>query len=181
MNKTPKKTSGEHLVDNDSDKEHKDKKKHKESLFANFVNENRRFWLCFNFWAIVISIGLAVGTYLVVTSATEDCSTLKNTLWLVFIMHIVNVVETLFNVTGLEKKLCTGQLLCGFFVFEVTVLVYMQVSYFEAMAQNCLKYQPLMYFWLMAQVLVFYGIVVFLLCFFFRKFCQDPDTKEEED
>ena len=141
MNKTTKGTSGEHLVDNESDKEHDDdKKKNKESLFETFVKENKTFWLCFNFWAIVISIGLAIGTYLVVTSATEDCSTLKNTLWLVFIMHIVNLVETLFNVTGLDKKLCSGQLLCGFFVFEVTVLVYMQVSYFEAMAQNCLKY-----------------------------------------
>ncbi len=121
----------------------------KESLFEKFVNENRRFWLCFNFWAIVISIGMAVGTFFVVTNSYEDCSTLKNTLWLVIIMHGLNFLENLLNLTGLDKKICSGQVLCGFFVVELTILIYMQVSYFEAMQQGCIKNTPLLYFWLM--------------------------------
>jgi len=30
---------------------------------------------------------------------------------------------------------------------------------------------PLMYFWMMGQILVFYFVVVLTICFFFRKFC----------
>lgn len=96
-------------------------------------------------------------------------------------MHIVNTIETLLNFTGLEKKLCSGTLMCAFFIFEVTVLIYMQVVYFEALQMDCIQYTPLLYFWLMSQILVFYGVVVLTVCFFFRKFCQDPDLVDGED
>ncbi len=62
-------------------------------------------------------------------------------------MHIVNAFETLLNITGLEKKLCTGISMSIFFVFEMTVLVFMQVSYFES--SICMNQTPLLYFWLM--------------------------------
>jgi hypothetical protein len=55
----------------------------------------------------------------------EDCSGLKTALWLVFFMHIVNCFETLINLAGLEKKVCNGYMICGFFIFELTVLIYM--------------------------------------------------------
>ena len=96
-------------------------------------------------------------------------------------MHIVNSLETLLNLTGLEKKLCGGMILCGFFIFEVTVLVYMQVIYFESMALECMSRSPLTYFWLMGQILVFYLVVVLVVFVFFRKFCQDPRFDEDKE
>ncbi len=97
----------------------------KGNAYANFLVENRKPWLWFNLLATLGSIGLAVGTFLVVWNQREDCGGLKTALWLVFAMHIVNTFETILNLTGLEKKLCTGFIVCGFFIFEVTVLVYM--------------------------------------------------------
>ena len=88
----------------------------------------------FNFIAILISIGSAVGTFLVLQNAGVTmwpCDGLKIALWLVFAMHMTNVFEFLFNLTGCEKKLCTGNMMCCYFVFEIVVLVYMQVVYFE--------------------------------------------------
>jgi hypothetical protein len=38
-----------------------------------------------------------------------------------------------------------------------------------------------MYFWLMAQILIFYAVVVLTICFFFRKFCGDPALDESDD
>eukprot|EP00347_Sterkiella_histriomuscorum_P007072 403350357 len=96
-------------------------------------------------------------------------------------MHIVNAFETILNLVGLEKKLCNNYMVCGFFIFEITVLVYMQVVYFEAMASSyCITRTALMYFWLMGQILVFYFVVVLTVCFFFRKFCQDPRLQQTE-
>jgi len=66
-----------------------------------------------------------VGTYLVINYEPEDCKGLKTALWMVLIMHAVNTIETLINLTGLEKKLCNGYMICGFFIFEIVVLSYM--------------------------------------------------------
>lgn len=75
----------------------------------------------------MISLGSAVGTYLVLTIEEPTCKlgSLKLALWLVFSLHLANVTEFFFNLTGLDVKCCNQQLLCGYFIFEVTVLVYM--------------------------------------------------------
>ena len=92
-------------------------------------------------------------------------------------MHIFNFCEGLLNVTGLYKKCCTGRMLCFFFIFEVVVLVFMQVMYFQS--SYCWDQTPLMYFWLMGQIMLFYIVVVVTICFFFRKFCSDPSVEEQ--
>ncbi len=143
----------------ESKKTKKSKKSQEEPLVANekksaydrFLVDNKKPWIWFNILTTLGSIGLAVGTFLVVWRQREDCGGMKTALWLVFIMHIVNALETLLNLTGLERKLCTSFMMCGFFIFEVTVLIYMQVVYFEAMQISiCITNTSLMYFWLMA-------------------------------
>ena len=71
---------------------------------------------------------------------------LKLPLYFVFVLHVVNTIESFINVFGCEKKICTGMVLCGFFIFEVTVLIYMQVLYFDS--KMCIDYQPYSYYWL---------------------------------
>ena len=106
--------------------------KTKKSAYEKFLHENKRPWKCFNLFTTLGSIGLAVGTFLVLNNQVDDCKGLKTALWMVFVMHIVNTLETIINLTGLEKKLCNGYMICGFFIFEIVVLSYMQVVYFEA-------------------------------------------------
>ena len=50
------------------------------------------------------SIGMAVGTYLVLDYYGLNCedSNLRLPLWMVFGMHIVNACETILNLTGFE-------------------------------------------------------------------------------
>lgn len=100
--------------------------------YGKFLEENRKPWMWFNLCTTLGSIGLAIGTYFILDSSLRECSAadLKITLWLVFAMHIVNAIETLLNFTGLERRLCVGPIMCVFFIFEVTILVYMQVIYF---------------------------------------------------
>ena len=35
------------------------------------------------------------------------------------------------------------------------------------------------YFWLMTEILFFYCLTVFIVCYFFRRFCQDPMLKKK--
>ena len=98
--------------------------------------------------ATLISLGLAVGTFVIVWEAEYDCAmpSLKVPLWLIGFMHLVNCLETIINLTGCEKHLCSCLFGCIFFSFEITVLIYMQVVYFDA--RDCMRQTPLLYFWL---------------------------------
>ena len=157
------------------------KKHHKKTAYEHFTKDFKTQWLWFNFLMTLGSIGLAVGTFLITWYQDYDCGGIKAALWLVFIMHIINCFETVLNLGGLEKRFCSGMMLCGFFIFEITVLVYMQVIYFESMRLDCITITPLLYGWLMGQILVFYLVVVMTVCFFFRKFCQDPAFEKEDE
>ena len=104
------------------------------TMYENFTKDHRREWMCFNIFATLISIGLGVGTIVILSakSEEEDCRGIKFTLYMVLLLHIVNTFEMLLNMTGFEKKLCSGSAVFFFFIFEVTVLVYMQVVYFDS-------------------------------------------------
>ena len=160
----------------------------KASIYETFTKENRKVWLSFNAFATLVSIGMAVGTYLVLSAEPiVDCGGIRLTLWLVFSLHIVNSVEMFINLTGLEKALCSSFWVCLFMIFEVTILIYMQVTYFESQVENlalnkvsCHSVTPLLYFWLMGQILTFYIGIVVVVCYFFRQHCQDPELEARE-
>ncbi len=143
--------------------------------YMTFVSKNRRFWITFNILATLASLALAISTFIIVWNAEYDCAmpSLKVPLWLIGFMHLINCLETLINLTGLEKHLCSCLFGCLFFGYELTVLIYMQVIYFDA--RDCMRQTPLLYFWLLFQILVFYMVIVFSVCFIFRKFCGDPN------
>ena len=105
-----------------------------QTKYDKFLSENKKPWMWFNLMSTLGSIGLALGTFFIVYNSQYNCSysDLKLTLWLVFAMHLVNTLETLLNLTGLERRLCNGPVVCVFFIFEITILVYMQVVYFES-------------------------------------------------
>jgi len=46
---------------------------------------------------------------------------------------------------------------------------------------NCLATVPQLYFWLMSQIMLVYVIGVFLVCWLFRKHCQDPNLVDAEN
>ena len=52
------------------------------------------------------------------------------------------------------------------------------------MRYSCVVYFPTQYFWLMFETLFFYLFLAFIICYFFRKYCQDPavvkQMQEEE-
>ena len=61
------------------------------------------------------------------------------------------------------------------------MLVFMQVGYFASQAAGGMIEEPILYFWLMGQILALYMTIAIVMCHFLRKFCQDPDKEEDEE
>lgn len=120
-----------------------DKKQGPPNTYDKFIEQFKKQWLWFNFITTFCSIGIAVGTFLIAYNAEYNCGGIVTTLWLVFVLNIVNMFATIVNMSGFEKRLCTGPLLFTFFIFEITILVYMQVIYFESMQADCIVQTPL--------------------------------------
>ena len=102
------------------------------------------------------------------------------TLYTVVWMHAVNIMMCLINLCGLETKLCNSNMVCCFLIFEIMMLVWIQVSYFNSQSGNCLTGSTTLYLWTMGQILAIYLGMGIIVCHFFRKFCQDNDEQEVE-
>uniref|UniRef100_A0A7S3CN82 Uncharacterized protein n=1 Tax=Strombidium rassoulzadegani TaxID=1082188 RepID=A0A7S3CN82_9SPIT len=150
--------------------------------YKQFIQENRKFWLSFNLAIIFFSLGFALGTYFILEMEeySDTCGGINIVLWAVICLHFVNLLVSLVNICGLEIKLCNSNMVCCFSIFELTVLVWMQVTYFRSQEDSCMTNAPVYYFWLMLQILVVYLGMVLVVCHFFRKFCQDPEEEELE-
>ena len=82
---------------------------------------------------------------------------------------------------GLEKKLCNTCWLTIFIVFDGVILFFAQNTYFKSQMTNCMATVPQLYFWLMSQIMLVYVLAVFMICWLFRKHCQDPNMEEVEN
>ena len=87
----------------------------------------------------------------------------------------MNTLVSLINLTGLEIKLCTSNIVCALFLFEIGMLTFMQLSYFTSMKNNCIEIAPSLYFWLMGQILAVYIGIGTIICYFLKKFCKNPE------
>ena len=180
-----KKERKESLLDKDKSKDYDfddaetEDAKRREELFEeyqDFLEENSTFWKAFNTAVLLISAGFGVGCYYITSTHIETdlniaCSPLKAVLFFVMIMHGVNVCMSLVNLIGVETMLCfqNGVLCLG--VYEIGMLVFMQIAYFNSQDDNCLYNAPNLYFFLMGQILTLYLGGAVVLCYFVRKVC----------
>ena len=58
-------------------------------------------------------------------------------------------------------------------MFEIAMLVLMQITYFTAQDNTCMSHSPDLYFWMMAMILFQYCGLAVLICYFFRKLDLD--------
>ena len=103
-------------------------------------------------------------------------------LWALTALHCCNFLFNCFAICGLEKKckhLCNNYTLLAMMLFDIIVLVWAQSTYFKSQHFNCNIEMADVYFWLMGEILFFYMLTAFIICYFFRKFCQDPEIKKQ--
>ena len=81
-----------------------------------------------------------------------------------FVLHFI----CLFH---LEFKLCNALAFYVVIAFDVVILAWANVTYFESQLTNCMDTVPVLYFWLMGQILFFYVLLWLLVCWVGRNFC----------
>ena len=97
--------------------------------------ENNKKALCIvNLLTTVITIGLAIATLSILNTETTECegSSLRMTVWLMLGMHVINIVEAVCGLIGLDKIFCGCCCIIGFFVYEVAVLGYMNSIFYTS-------------------------------------------------
>ena len=101
--------------------------------------KNRKFWMTFNAMLAFFSAGFCIGTYMIVENRVEDCGSLKMNQWFVIVLHCVNTFVALFNLCGLEMKICTQNAASVYIIFVLVDLIFMQVSYFNSQYYDCAR------------------------------------------
>ena len=147
-----------------------------------FKEENQRTICIVNLVSTVITIGLAVATLVIlnVDKTSCDASKLRLTLWLMLGMHVINTVEAVCGLTGLDNIFCGCICVVGFFVYEIAVLVYMQTVFYNS--KPCEHKTPTQYWWLLANIIIYFGFLG-ISCFFHLKayFGKPKEDEDEKD
>ena len=150
-----------------------------------FTVRFRCFWILINFVAILASAAMATGTILVLGKEHKseivlpECSAMSVVCWALFMLHICNFLFSSLAICGLEKRICITQVLLALMIFDGVVLIWAHATYFKSQSYDCNILMPDVYLWLMGEILFFYILTAFIVCYFFRKFCQDPAIKAQ--
>ena len=107
--------------------------------YLSWKKDHNSFWIKFHVGTFVFSTAFMIGTYLVLEDNDADCGGLRFNMYLIIALHFVNILVSILNMTGCEAKLAKyGNLVCGFLVFELLMLTFIQVSYFKSQFKNCI-------------------------------------------
>ena len=112
-----------------------------EKKYRQFITEYKRGWCLFNVGMCILSLTLGISSISVVTHyEVTDCDStclqycnyvnIETGIWIVAVLHFMNFIETILNIAGIELKVCSGIVFCGYFALELSILIYMQVIYF---------------------------------------------------
>jgi len=119
------------------------------SAFVDFRDANKAFWYVLNFTTLLIAGGFIYGTYYILDWNITDCGGIRLVLWCNIILHTINIMVTLINLSGFETKIFNCNMVCGFSLFQSGIFLFMQFVYFEAQGNKCMTAAPEIYFWLM--------------------------------
>ena len=131
----------------------------------------------FNCLIIFFSIGFSIGSYFILEWNIADCDSLRFVLYSVITLHMSNMTFAMINLAGFETKCCNINMIGIFFIYEISILMWMQFSYFDSQKRDCMNSAPDLYFWIFLQILAIYVAVTVVVCHFFRKNCTDDAVK----
>lgn len=153
-----------------------------------FKEENKKALCITNLICTVVTVGLVIGTLVILSTETNlidstsnSCtdSHLRLTLWLMIGMHCTNIIESVCGLTGLDKIFCGCICTLSFFFYEVGVLIYMQTVYYSQ--SYCADETPKQYYWLLVNIIVYFGFVAVACYFHLRSLFGSPTQKQVEE
>ena len=138
---------------------------------------------CFRQVSILLSLAMALTSICLLAIADlPDCTNaqLKTTTGLVFALWSSVFVLLLLQVAGLTKCLKKiPKILFGFYFFVCGVMFFTQLELWGGSENNCMTEAAVLYWWLFANIVVFYLIVSFGLATWGSYICKVADAQEE--
>ena len=96
-------------------------------------------------------------------------------------MHAINITEAVCGLTGLDHIFCGCICVISFFAYEIAVLIYMQSVYYTSGHCKEAGQTPEQYWWLLVNILVYFGFVIIACYFHIRSLCGGPSKEEIEE
>ena len=134
-----------------------------------------------NLFLLTVSVGMGTGSIIILRANPNECAGIRIVSWSMFFLHIINFITSALCLCGLEKKWCGGWAFTGFFITVAIILVWANVTYFQSQKTNCMDDAAAIYFWLMGEIMFYYVFTFMVICFFFRKFCEDPNAAGDRE
>ncbi|CDW86213.1 UNKNOWN [Stylonychia lemnae] len=128
---------------------------------------------------LVFSIVFATITMLILISDTPDCERLRLGLWMAFSIHFTSFLLLLFHFIGLGfilKKL--GRILGIYYFYMVGAMFYTQIIFFQS--KECNIMAPLLYFWVMLNIIMFYVLVAYGIALWGAYICWESEKEEKQ-
>eukprot|EP00352_Strombidinopsis_acuminata_P007296 CAMPEP_0176350570 /NCGR_PEP_ID=MMETSP0126-20121128/9581_1 /TAXON_ID=141414 ORGANISM="Strombidinopsis acuminatum, Strain SPMC142" /NCGR_SAMPLE_ID=MMETSP0126 /ASSEMBLY_ACC=CAM_ASM_000229 /LENGTH=193 /DNA_ID=CAMNT_0017700661 /DNA_START=17 /DNA_END=598 /DNA_ORIENTATION=- len=146
--------------------------------YDRFTKNNKKFWIWFNIATALVNAALAFGQVWI--SKYDDCGGIMIVVWGLFSVNVVNFLVCSATLCGITRRFCRCTGVSAYVIYQVVILIWANIVYFQSMESNCANYAPAVYFWLFMNILIIYAFIAFVVCFFFRKFCGDPDLILDE-
>jgi hypothetical protein len=100
-------------------------------------------------------------------------------LWFIFSLHIITFLLLLFHFIGLGRFLAKcGKALGIYYFYLVGVFFFVQVSFFKG--PECSSKAPMVYFWIAAQIVMFYILVAYGIALWGAYICWQAEKEEAE-
>ena len=98
-----------------------------------FKEENKKALCYVNLISTIVTAAMLIGTLVILNIEPGNCTDtrLRMTLWFMIGMHAVNITESVCGLTHLDAIFCGCICVVGFFAYEVAVLIYMQIIYYN--------------------------------------------------
>jgi hypothetical protein len=148
---------------------------------AAYKEANKKQMCVYNLTNTVVSIALGAATFFILNGNPEalcDGINIRICLWLIMGMHVINAIEAVLDFTYLDEIICCCCCVLGFAAYEVGVLIYMNVIFFSA--SMCEKQTPLLYFWLMTNMILFYFSTAIWIFFKLKAWFGSPSEEEKQ-
>ena len=130
--------------------------------------------------SLIGALIMALGSIGLLVAPLADCSTsnLRATIVLIFILWSLIFVLLLVGVTGLGSCLKDiPKLLFLFYFFICAVMLFVQMQVWGGSENDCRSESPILYWWLIAQIILFYIIVTFGLATWGAYLCDVADAQ----
>ena len=137
---------------------------------------------CFRQVSILLSLVFALLSIVFLCIAGDDCTNanLKATTGLVFFLWSTVFVLLLLQAVKLTTCLKSiPKLLFGFYFFICGCMFFVQMELWGGVDNQCRTEIPLLYWWLVINIIVFYTIVSFGLATWGAYLCKVADVQEE--